>query len=466
MAVAAASAACVVFALLGVLVYRAVAARTAVQFDELLQQQAALALRYADHEYREGETVVPPAPQPAVGMPLDLIYQIGTRAGDILYRSDGAPPAPLSSGEGPGCTSLVIQGRSWRACSLGSASTPLVIHLAEPLDYRAALLSRTLRAVALPLSFALVLLTALIGVVTERAFRPVRRIAAELAGRSAEDLSPVNTAEMPIETHALGVALNGLLARQAEVLARERRFTADAAHELRTPLAALRVQAQVAARAGTAAEMRTALDKLQANIDRTTHLMGQLLSLARLEPGSRAAPGQAIEARRVVDLVMEDLSAVARDKQLAIELAGCDRPLPGSPELLYLLLRNLLENSIRNVSPHGRVGLELAVEGPLAVLTISDDGPGIPSSERVRAFERFYRIPGRAAGGSGLGLSIVARVVELLGGEIELAAPAAGTGLVVTVRLPLTSAHAKAGPQSGVPAATVHHARKSGSTGT
>jgi signal transduction histidine kinase len=440
MAIAAASAACVVFLLLGLLVYRAVAASTAVQFDELLQQQTALALRYADHEYGEGDTVVPPEAAPVV-MPFDVIYQIGTRSGQVLYRSPRAPQAALAAGQGPGCANVVLGVRSWRACSLSSDSTPLIIHMAKPLGYRDALLSRTLRAVALPLLFALVLLTVLIALVTERAFRPVRHIAAELAGRGPHDLSPVNTAEMPVETHALGVALNGLLARQAEVLARERRFTADAAHELRTPLAALRVQAQVAARAGTAAETRTALDKLQANIDRATHLMSQLLSLARLEPGSSYIPGEATEAQRVVDLLMEDLAQSARDKQVAITVAGCHYQLPGSPEVLYLLLRNLLENSIRNVGAGGRVALEVSSRDRCVVLTISDDGPGIPCAERARAFERFYRIPGSAAGGSGLGLSIVGRIVELLGGEIELSEHAAGTGLVVTVTLPFTSAH-------------------------
>jgi len=444
MAIAAASAACAVFLLLGLLVYRAVAASTAVQFDELLQQQATLALHYADHEYGEGDTVVPAAAVP-LAMPFDVIYQIGTRSGQILYRSPGAPTAPLTSGAVPGCTNIALGGRSWRTCSLTSRSTPLVIHMAEPLDYRAALLLRTMRAVAVPLSFALVLLTVLIGLVTERAFRPVRRIAAELAQRSDDDLSAVNTAEMPVETHGLGVALNGVLARQAEVLARERRFTADAAHELRTPLASLRVQAQVAARAGTAAEMRSALDKLQANIDRTTHLMSQLLSLSRLEPGSSFIPGQVTEAQRVVDLVMEDLAPGAREKQVAVVVTGCHHEVPGSPEVLYLLLRNLLENSIRNVSAGGRVALEVAAREAQALLTISDDGPGIPSAERSRAFERFYRIPGSAAGGSGLGLSIVGRIVELLGGEIELAAPPAGTGLVVTVTLPFASVHAQAG---------------------
>jgi signal transduction histidine kinase len=442
MAVAAAAAACVVFMLLGLLVYRAVTASTAVQFDELLQQQAALALRYAEHEYGEGEVVVPRTAERA--MPVDLLYQVATRSGEILYRSPGTPAAALSSAAGRGCTTLRLSERDWRVCTLNSVSTPLVVHMAEPLGYRALLLSRTMRALALPLLFALVLLTALIALVTERAFRPVRRIAAELAARSEEDLSPVNTAEMPVETHALGVALNVVLARQADLLARERRFTSDAAHELRTPLAALRVQAQVAARASTAVETRNALEKLQMNIDRTTHLIRQLLSLARLEPGSAFVPGEQTEALRVIELVMEDLSQAARDKDVTIDIAGSRHQLPGSPEVLYLLLRNLLENSIRNVRAGGRVALEVAALEHCSLLTISDDGPGIPHAERARVFERFYRIPGSAAGGSGLGLSIVGRIVELLRGEIELAAPAAGTGLVVTVTLPFTSRRTEA----------------------
>ncbi len=442
MAMAVAGAACVVFVILGLLVYRAVSSSTALQFDEMLQQEAVLALRYADHEYGEGETVVPGASASDTPLtPLDVVYQLVTRADhQLLYRSAGAPQAPLAVADGTGYSNTVLDGRSWRVYSLTSSTTPLVVHVAEPLEYRDALLLRTLRAVALPLLFALVLLTMLIAVVTERAFRPVRRIAADLAGRRANDLSAVNTAEMPVETHALGVALNDLLARQAQVLARERRFTADAAHELRTPLAAVRVQAQVAARAATAAEMRRALEKLQANIDRTTHLMGQLLSLARLEPGSAYAADEATPAKLVVDLVLEDLAQAAREKQVEITVAGCRQPLPGSPEVLYLLIRNLLENSVRHVNAAGRIALEVSRREGQAVLIISDDGPGIPSAERSRAFERFYRIPGSPAGGSGLGLSIVGRVVELLAGDIELSAPASGTGLVVTVRLPLASA--------------------------
>lgn len=441
MAIATALAACTVFLVLALFVYRAVAGNTAVEFDELLAQQAALALRYADHEYGEGDTVVPRSVSDTSGpVPFDVVYQITTRDNQLLYRSPGAPTDALAIGLG--YTNALFGGRAWRVYTLRSQGTPLVIHMAEPLDVRAALLSRTMRAVALPLVFALVLLTLLIGVVTERAFRPVRRIAADLAGRSADDLSPVRTAEMPIETHALGSALNGLLARHAEVLARERRFTADAAHELRTPLAALRAQAQVAARAGTAAETRRALEKLQAGIDRTTHLMSQLLALARLEPGSALEAGQTTEARAVAELVIDDLAHVVRDKGVAVTLSGSLQLLPGSPEVLYLLLRNLLENSIRHVGQGGHVALEVTSSGTTVLLSVTDDGPGIPSAERARAFERFYRIPGSGSPGSGLGLSIVGRIVELLSGTVELSAPAAGTGLIVTIRLPIAGGDA------------------------
>lgn len=438
MAIAVALAACAVFLVLAVLVYRAVASNTDVQFDEMLEQQAALALRYAEHEYGEGETVVPRSLAASRPVPFKFVYQIATRSGELLYRSPGAPAQVLASVNG--YTNAVIEGHSWRVLTLESGSTPLIIHMAEPLGVRDALLARTMRTVAVPLVLALVLLTLLIGVVTERAFRPVRRIATDLAGRGADDFSPVDTAAMPIETYSLGVALNGLLARHAEVLARERRFTADAAHELRTPLAALRAQAQVAARAGSAAETRRALEKLQAGIDRTSHLMSQLLSLARLEPGSAFDPAQTTEARVVVELILEDLAQAAHEKRVVVAVSGAEVHLPGSPEVLYLLIRNLLENSIRHVAECGHVALDIRRDPQALLLSVSDDGPGIPSGERARAFERFYRIPGSGSGGSGLGLSIVGRIVELLGGTIELTAPAAGTGLIVTIRLPLASA--------------------------
>ena len=439
-----------VFIALGALVYRAVRVSTDQQFDEMLKERAILVLRYADHEFAEGDSLVPPAPSAdAIGtLTFDVVYQVVTPKNELLYRSPGAPLVPLTiqGGSASGFSDAHLEGRAWRVYALVSASSPLAVYMAEPLAYRKALLSQTARAVAVPLILALMLLAALIGLVTERALRPVRRLATDLDGRAPDDLSEVDTDAMPLETHPLGTALNGLLARQAQLLARERRFTADAAHELRTPLAALRAQAQVVARSSTPAEMRYGLERLQLNIDRTTHLINQLLSLARLEPVNVESVAQRTRAKVVIDLVLDDLAGAARDKELDLQVFGWDYSLPGSSELLYLLIRNLLENAIRHAPRQGHVHLAVSANQDSASLVISDDGPGIPVAERERAFERFYRIPGNESSGSGLGLSIVGRVVQLLGGAVTLSDPPSGTGLVVTVRLPLQQRNEVASP--------------------
>lgn len=441
-----------VFIVLGALVYRAVRVSTDQQFDEMLKERALLVLRYADHEYAEGDSLVPPAPSAdAIGtLTFDVVYQVVTPKNELLYRSPGAPVVPLTiqGGTASGFSDAYLEGRAWRVYALVSASSPLAVYMAEPLAYRKALLSQTARAVAAPLVLALILLAALIGIVTERALRPVRRLATDLDGRAPDDLSEVDTDAMPLETHSLGTALNGLLARQAQLLARERRFTADAAHELRTPLAALRAQAQVVARSSTPAEMRYGLERLQLSIDRTTHLINQLLSLARLEPVNVESVAQRTRAKVVIDLVLDDLAGAARDKELELQVFGCDYSLPGSSELLYLLIRNLLENAIRHAPRQGHVQLAVSADQDSASLLISDNGPGIPVAERERAFERFYRIPGNESGGSGLGLSIVGRVVQLLGGHVTLSDPPIGTGLVVTVRLPLQQRDEVASPRA------------------
>jgi signal transduction histidine kinase len=457
MAVTVSSAAFVVFALLGLLVYRGVEQSSARQFDEALQREGYVTLRYADHEYQEGEALVPDiGGEERAPSSFKVVYQIATHDDRLLYRSPGAPAVPLARGAATGYSVVKLAQGNWRVYSVSSAVTPLVVHVAEPLEYRTALVSRALRALAVPLIFALVLLTLLIALVTERAFRPLRRMARDLASRSADDPVPVNTREMPIETFALGVALNGLLARQAEVLARERRFTADAAHELRTPLAALRAQAQLAARAATPEEARRPLVQLQAGIDRTAHLVSQLLDLTRIEPGCAPVVQRSTVAAEVIELVIADLAAVARHRRVAVTVKTCEGSVPGAFEVLYLLIRNLLENAIQHAIAGGRVTLEMRRDANYAVLAIEDDGPGVPATERERVFERFYRIPGGPPSGSGLGLSVVKRVVEILSGSIELSDPASRSGLLVTIRLPLFN------PSSGAYASSENSAYSDG----
>jgi two-component system, OmpR family, sensor histidine kinase QseC len=438
MAITVSAVAFIVFVVLAVLVYSAVEQSSARQFDDTLSQQAYLIQRYADHEYREGEAVVPKSGA-VVRAPsaFGLVYQIATRDNALIYQSAGAPATLLAHGTNSGFSTATLPGGDWRVYTTASSVTPLVVHVAEPLSYRAALMSHTLRALAFPLVFALLLLTVLIGFATQRAFRPVRRMASDLARRSPHEATPVNTREMPVETYALGVALNGLLGRQAEVLARERRFTADAAHELRTPLAALRAQAQLLGRAATPAEMRRSLAQLQTGIDRCTHLVGQLLALARVEPGGISAEDRLISVAAVIEMVVQDLEGAARERRVTVVVNDCEVGLLGSFESLYLLIRNVVENGILYSPDGGQVSIDASADDERVTLIIEDNGPGIPPAERERVFERFYRIPGGPASGSGLGLSIVKRVVEGLAGRIELGNRDTGTGLRVIVQLPV-----------------------------
>jgi len=238
----------------------------------------------------------------------------------------------------------------------------------------------------------------------------------------------------------LGDALNGLLDRLSRALSLQRRFVADAAHELRTPLTALKLQAQMAARAGSEAERRQALARLQEGIDRAAHLVSQLLVMARLEPEAEAE-WVALDLDALVKQVLIDLSPVAESRSIDLGLTDTlPLSLIGHAEPLRVLVSNLIDNAVRYTPVGGRVDVALQKEGHAAgtwaLLTISDTGPGIPLAERERVFRRFYRLAGTAAPGSGLGLAIVREIVRRCQGQIVLL-DAPGGGLRVEVRLPM-----------------------------
>lgn len=249
--------------------------------------------------------------------------------------------------------------------------------------------------------------------------------------RDPTNLAALETSDVPVEILPLVGSLNTLLVRLEQALTNERRFTADAAHELRTPLAALKTQAQVARRADNAAQRDAALENLILGTDRATHLVEQLLTLARLDPeGESAVLKETCDLAALARRILADQTPTALSKHIELELTGLESvPITGNSAMLGILLRNLVDNAIRYTPSGGRVAVSVVANR----LEVTDSGPGIPEQEKQRVFDRFYRVLGTEASGSGLGLSIVQRIVDHHGAKLILETGEQGKGLSVTV---------------------------------
>jgi two-component system sensor histidine kinase QseC len=235
----------------------------------------------------------------------------------------------------------------------------------------------------------------------------------------------------------LVTSLNQLFERVHGLIDQERRFTADAAHELRTPLAGIRAQAQVALGASGDGERAHALAGVVAGCDRAAHTVEQMLTLARLAPDAVSFQPVPVELAAVLKDTISDLASAALAKEIDIELTQDKHVLvSGDAGLLAILFRNLIDNALRYSPPATRVAIQVESEGGEALVRITDAGPGISASERANIGRRFYRAPGTQAPGSGLGLSIVHRILELHRGRMRLDAPPTESGLQVTVALP------------------------------
>ena len=306
-------------------------------------------------------------------------------------------------------------------------------------DVRDSFAARVAVHILHPLWFAVPLLAGLIWAAVRWGLRPLDRLAKGVARRSAADLQPLSRETTPAEILPLVAALNALFARIAAGRERDRRFAADAAHELRTPLAAIKTHAQVAQQAPDLAQCRRAVEDVVAGADRAARLVEQLLALARLDHEASAesmAPlDLAVAARQAVASLAAP--AAARDIDLGLDApeAG-DVRISGNADLIVVLIRNLVENALRHAPRGGHVDVELAPGAADVVLRVCDDGPGIAPELRARAFDRFFRIGGGAGPGSGLGLSIAAAIVERHGGRLELKDKPRGPGLCVEVALP------------------------------
>ncbi|MFD1709937.1 two-component sensor histidine kinase [Ottowia sp. GY511] len=368
--------------------------------------------------------------------------------GRLRARSADAPDTPLAPGAQPGLSDQVLDGLRWRVFTAERSEggrVKDVIYVGEHQSARRHVLLGSLRGTLVPLLLALPLLAAGVIWSVRQALRPLRELSTSVATRRPQALAALPEAQAPPEVRPLVRALNGLFGRMTEVLASERRFTSDAAHELRTPIAAIRMQAQVARGATDDAERRVALDATVAGCDRATRVVEQLLQLARLEsdsadPGARAAPVAeadlgAVAAEQVAEC---EPQTRARVQHVTLERPNARVPVTINATLLTVLLRNLLDNASR-YSPEGaQVAVQVAAATAMsgAVLTVEDSGPGLSDADLQRLGDRFFRVLGTGQAGSGLGWSIVRRLARLYELDVQVDRSPALGGLRVQVRWP------------------------------
>jgi two-component system sensor histidine kinase QseC len=363
-----------------------------------------------------------------------VAFQIWERGKLLLLHSASAPNVRLSPAD-QGFSDSQAGGDTWRVFSAWDDTRHFLIQVGERREARDVLAKTVARSMLLPLLVALPVLALLIWLSVTRALRPLQVLGSQVAVRHAENLAPIEAATAPDEVLPLVEGLNKLFARVRASIDIERGFTADAAHELRTPLAAIRTQAQVARAAGGDAERRRALNNVINGCDRTAHLMDQLLTLARLEP-NQLLPREGVDLQVLVANVVAELAPAAITKHVDLQLASHHAaPVAGSPELLAVLVRNLIDNAIRYTPRQSAVEVAVTPTGDGAELSVVDQGPGISEAQIDRVWDRFYRVLGSGETGSGLGLSIVKRIAELHGARVTLAPGVGGTGLHVRVRI-------------------------------
>ena len=347
-------------------------------------------------------------------------FAIWDKHGTLLLADRYGREIPFQTASGFHNNRAAWQGSAWRYLYLHDEHSGRTVAVSQRLKERLSTLTNALW-VQLALTFlSLPLLLWLIARGIRRGLTPLDLLAGELAARNAQSLQPVSE-QVPAETLPLVQSLNALLARVAESLAREQRFTADAAHELRSPLAALKVQAEVLAMSSDEAEQQHHLGNIHESIDRANRLTEQLLTLARLDPMQALPDAQPIDWQRSAHQALQSVNLQAREKRVQLKLecaCGFGQVFPplGNEVLLQLMLRNLLDNAIRYSPPNSHVTLTLDANG----LSVCDEGPGIAAEHLPRIRERFYRPPGQSQQGSGLGLSIVERIADLHGLRLDL----------------------------------------------
>ena len=415
----------------------------AVYDGELME----IAREIASHVRRSADGVQFDLPQAAERTLLldqyDKVYYAVRVYGAVLVGDTAfAPPAAAGSRETQFYNS-VLHGDPIRIAVLrmagGDRSSPAVtVQVAETLVKRHLLAEKILVSVILPQLLLILLAGLLVWAGVARGLSPLRHLQRAVQARSHLDLSPVTAEDVPGEVDPLMLAINDLMARLHKVLDFQSRFIADAAHQLRTPVAGLKAHIEVALREDDISQVKRALAHLYTGVERLARLVAQLLSLARNEPNTVIKLNfTPLDLNRLAFETTMDWVPEAYKKNIDLGFEGAERQvmINGDAMRLTELMNNLLDNAIRYTRQGGRVTVRVPASGDPRI-SISDDGPQIPVTERQRVFERFHRLLGSHTDGSGLGLAIVQEIASLHGAEITLEDDADGVGNTFTVAFP------------------------------
>ena len=425
-------------------------------FDRALESNIQTLARLVDLEHGRPQFVLtPPAREILGGADSDRVfYQLLDGHGSLLSGERDLPKPGTEDPPVPGVVYLrdaEMQGRKVRVASLWLAgenadTAPALLQVAETREKQSLLATEIIKGVLLPQFAILPLAVLLIWLALVRGIKPLSVVEARIRERKPDDLSPLDESEVPLEVVPLVLSINELLNKLNESIGTQKRFLADAAHQLKTPLAGLRMQADLAQREGANAdELKQSLKQIGRASVRATHTVNQLLSLARAE-GSGTGRQPCDLARLTIEVVREAVPR-AIDKRIDLGYEGAEAGaagvvLPGNPTLLKELVRNLVDNALAYSASPGRPGVITARVladpfGRVLVLQVEDNGPGIAPHERELVFQPFYRVLGNEADGSGLGLPIVREIARQHGATVTLQDARAGQqppGTLVSVR--------------------------------
>jgi two-component system OmpR family sensor kinase len=404
-------------------IYRRVSEESRELFDyQLAQLAAALPSTMSAPTYDPSESHVKHK---------DIVFQVWDDSGKLIYTSHDSKLLPPR--EQSGFSTTIANGEKWRVFS--EITPGRHVQVSQLLTTRDKLVYDAGARALKPFLYVTPLLAIIISLVLRQVLAPLRRIVIAVEQRSANSLHPISTADIPPDILPMIIAINDLLARLDQSLSAQRAFVADASHELRSPLTAIKLQLQLAERAQSEEERALAYHKLNDRLDRSSHLVHQLLTLARHEPEISSIDFKTVDLVKIAQEVVSDILIFAESRSIELGVRSASQPVnvQANGDWLAIMLRNLVDNAIRYTPIGGNVEIDILVDNSMTRLKVTDNGPGIPLPDHERVFDRFYRREGETMQGTGLGLSIVKSIVMRHGGNISLDRASEDGGLAVTI---------------------------------